>query len=138
MSILITSINRRELDDNLRSTGISRDEEAELDSRFVMLGDECIEDDTGRHIKELDTSETVDGDLLGLVFWNWVPDVNAESTGVGYEGTHNKIINYAAASIPPFGRTIGVESGSDDEGDYVAFVISYKDLCEMLEPEVSA
>ena len=127
-----SSIDREQLDARLRRAGIARDLEAETDSRYVRIGDELTDIDGSLALKVLPEGELVFPQVLGLVFWTWVEEGDAEPTGeLDEDGL--PILDYAAAATPPFGEVIACVSGSSDDGDYVAFVIAYTELMALLE-----
>lgn len=133
-NILISSIDRDELDSRLRKTGLARDLEAEIDSRYVRVGDELTEKNGSLELKALPDDAIVPATELGLVFWAWVDDADAvDSAECGTERKSCPGLDYFSNVLVPFGEAINIASGSDDDGDYVAFAISYEELTRLLE-----
>ena len=132
-SILVSSINREDLDDRLLKSGIARDLEAERDSRYVLLGDEISVVDGVNTLNAISEHARVAPHDLGFVFWVWVSNddlpVAPSSDRKSDTFLSSDYIDHASE---PFGNIINLTSGSSDDGDYVACVISYENLLELL------
>ena len=130
MNITANSIDRTQLDNRMRMVSLTRDLESEVDSRYVLLGDELAGDGDTASLKELSPEAYVDPEQLGLVFWTWVTECEAIEKHGAAGSTY---LNYIDAAAPPFGDVIPLCSGSEGGGDYVAFVIAYSELLSLLE-----
>lgn len=132
-SILVSSINREDLDDRLFESGLVRDLEAEIDSRYVLLGDEISVVDGVSTLNALSEHARVAPHDLGFVFWVWVSNDDLPVVSSSDRDPNTFLSSdYIAHASEPFGNIINLTSGSSDDGNYVACVISYSQLLELL------
>lgn len=131
--IVIRDIDITNLHDRMRLLGITADLDAEVDSRFVHINEPLVMGEDGLCLNEIGHDGEVDADQLGFVFWTWV--ASDEAVLVVSDGAQDSepFLDYFAGACPPFGEAIDLTSGSEDDGDYVAFVISYSQLITHIE-----